>query len=506
MSISIEDPAADGAQGERTQQTKKPRRAASNGKNRSNSNSEVAEGRNGAHGATASRLERELAELERQLRVHTGDPLPQPAFHPEHKAVAGVVGAVGEQRGKLLGTARTVTSNIISTVLSLTESARSLGQTQRESSQLADYSSTIASAGEELSATINSIGHNLQATVAASNQAKSHVDTGTAVIGQMVTRIHEVNHILTESNLALTRLLATAEQADTIIRVVNDISAKTDLLALNASIEAARAGAAGKGFAVVAHEVGRLSEKTQASIAEIETIIKNIKKDIHEVSTSVSHGTVSATAALGEVARAKETIDHIVEGIHHVDNEVSNIGAAVKEQGVAVNDIANNIATISKGSAQIREHLGDVLTGIDSALRGANSTRGELGAFSLGDRTVIEQSKVDHLFWVHRLTRALSGREAIDPDEMTSHTQCRLGRWYYQVDASAFGASFNESFRELETPHAQLHAAASAMLRQVRNGQMKEAVRNFEDCVVHSKAVVAALDRMTSAMTERRGA
>jgi methyl-accepting chemotaxis protein len=285
--------------------------------------------------------------------------------------------------------------------------------------------------------------------------------------------------------------------------VVNDISAKTDLLALNASIEAARAGAAGKGFAVVAHEVGRLSEKTQASIAEIETIIKNIKKDIHEVSTSINQGTSSANTALSEVAQAKETIDHIVERIHHVDNEVSNIGAAVKEQGVAVNDIANNIATISKGSAQIREHLGDVLAGIDGALRGANGTRNELGFFSLGDRVIVEQSKVDHLFWMHRLRLALAGKEVIDPDEMTSHTMCRLGKWYYRTDPSSFPAGFAEAYRELESPHAQLHASAGTMLRQVRAGQTKEALKTYEDCVTFSKAVVSALDRMAGVLSTK---
>jgi methyl-accepting chemotaxis protein len=441
-----------------------------------------------------------LAELAAKIRAPSKRLLDLDGFASSDAAVTDLIGALTDQRTKVLGTLRTVTSNVIATVLALTESSGSLGTTQREASQLADYSSTIASAGEELSATINSIGHNLQSTVAASNQAKAHADTGTAVINKTVSRIQDVNNILTETNRALSRLLSTAEQADTIIRVVNDISAKTDLLALNASIEAARAGAAGKGFAVVAHEVGRLSEKTQASIAEIETIIKNIKKDIHEVSTSISQGTTSANSALDEVAQAKTTIDHIVERIHHVDNEVSNIGTAVKEQGVAVNDIADNISTISKGSAQIREHLGEVLAGIDTALRGANSTRNELGAFELGDRTVVEQSKVDHLFWVHRLRLALAGKEVIDPDEMVSHMQCRLGRWYYGINAGKYPTSFAEAYRELEAPHAQLHAAAVSMLRQVRAGQTREAIKTFDDCVTYSRTVVGCLDRMINSL------
>lgn len=81
-------------------------------------------------------------------------------------------------------------------------------------------------------------------------------------------------------NQSLGRLSEITMKATSILKVVSDISSKTDLLALNASIEAARAGTYGKGFAIVAHEVSRLSEKTQESIVEIETIITNMKNEV----------------------------------------------------------------------------------------------------------------------------------------------------------------------------------------------------------------------------------
>ena len=83
-----------------------------------------------------------------------------------------------------------------------------------------------------------------------------------------------------QTEQSLQRLSDITIQATSILKVISEISSKTDLLALNASIEAARAGSYGKGFAIVAHEVSRLSEKTQESIGEIEEIITSIKDEI----------------------------------------------------------------------------------------------------------------------------------------------------------------------------------------------------------------------------------
>ncbi len=87
---------------------------------------------------------------------------------------------------------------------------------------------------------------------------------------------------------SLQRLSDITIQATSILKVISEISSKTDLLALNASIEAARAGSYGKGFAIVAHEVSRLSEKTQESITEIEEIITNIKEEIGTLTDSIN--------------------------------------------------------------------------------------------------------------------------------------------------------------------------------------------------------------------------
>ncbi|MGK5085293.1 methyl-accepting chemotaxis protein [Bdellovibrionota bacterium FG-1] len=241
------------------------------------------------------------------------------------------------------GLLNNISENLIRSLSVLLEDPGLLDKIQSESKQLTNNAANIASAGEEMGATIVSIGQNVQNTIKASSAAKNLASEGSDVIDRTLTKINEVDEILTSTSLALQALLKTTEQAGRSVKVVSDISSKTDLLALNASIEAARAGSAGKGFAVVAQEVGRLSEKTQTSISEIETILRNIPENVNEVSQRLEKGVGTAKNSVKEAAQAKHSIAEIVKLINSVDNEVSNIGEAIRDQGTAITNIAVNI-------------------------------------------------------------------------------------------------------------------------------------------------------------------
>jgi len=416
------------------------------------------------------------------------------SFENEH--LNSIVSELNQNRSEIYKSLQNVTSNIITTVKSMTDASKTLDAIYTETSQLADYSSTIASAGEELSATINTISQNVENTKNASGEAKNLAQQGDSVITDTLDKIKNVSSVLSNTNTSLARLRETAEQANTIVKVVNDISSKTDLLALNASIEAARAGAAGKGFAVVAHEVGRLSEKTQASINEIETILKNIQKDVDAVSEDVKIGNTTSEEALNKVGEAKNTIDNIVKQIDFVDNEVSNIGSAINEQGQAVTDIASNVSTISDGSKEVNEKVNQLSEIVDGVTQGANSTRNLLGGFKLGGKSLLLQSQVDHLFWIHRLRRMVEGHESIQQEEFVDHTKCRLGKWYLSVEKDKYTAAFQDLYSRLDSPHAKLHSIAANVIRLYNSGESEEAFKKYEECLPISIDIVSLLDAM----------
>ncbi len=395
-------------------------------------------------------------------------------------------------------TLREVSENVVDTVTSLANASAAVDKIGHSAAQLADYSSTIASAGEELSATINSINQNVESTMAAAAEAKEHASNGTTVIDNTVSQIHSVDAVLRDATQALRGLLDVADQADTIIRVVHDISAKTDLLALNASIEAARAGNAGRGFAVVAHEVGRLSEKTQASISEIEGIISSIKRNVSAVSESIESGSESAHAAVEEVSAAKAAIDDIVVRIDRVNDEVTNIGSAINEQSIAVTDIADNISTISRSSATVKDEIGHVSSEVDAVTRRANETRNCLGKLDIGRRALLQQCKVDHLFWMYRLRRMVEGKEVIREEEFVDHTKCRLGEWYRSSSPSDLGEGTADIYHAIDAPHTRLHRLAAESIRAYNAGASESAVATYTDSLQISREIVELLDRLAA--------
>jgi methyl-accepting chemotaxis protein len=395
-------------------------------------------------------------------------------------------------------TLREISDNVIETVTAMTDASGAVDKIGHLAAPLSDYSSTIASAGEELSATIYSINQNVESTMAAAAEAREYAANGTTVIDNTVSRINAVDTVLRDATQALRGLLDVADQADTIIRVVHDISAKTDLLALNASIEAARAGSAGRGFAVVAHEVGRLSEKTQASITEIEGIINSIKRNVSAVSQSIESGSESAHSAVEEVSVAKTAIDDIVVRIDCVNDEVTNIGSAIKEQSIAVTDIADNITTISKSSATVKDEIGRVSNQVDAVTRRANETRNSLGRLDIGRRALLQQSKVDHLFWMYRLRRMVEGKETIREEEFVDHTKCRLGKWYKSQDPSALGQGTVDIFHSIDAPHAKLHRLAAEAIRAYNTGSTELAATTFTETLAISVDIVELLDRLAA--------
>ncbi len=406
---------------------------------------------------------------------------------------------ISENRAVIRSVLQVISHNILNSVARMATTSESIENVRRKTFELADYASTIASAGEELSATIRSISGNVENTVAATAEARNLASEGHSVITKTGTQIDGLAEILQETHAALARLLRVADHADKIIRVVHDISSKTDLLALNASIEAARAGAAGKGFAVVAHEVGRLSEKTSASIAEIEAIIADIKKNVEDVSVGVNDGVSHAQASVRDVAEASQTIQRVVTHMEQVDNEVGNISSAIREQSVAVSDITENIMTISRGSTDVTNSVDEIADQIDSVTQLSNETRNELANFTLGKRALLNQCKIDHLFWMHRLRRMLENKSQISQDEFVDHTKCRLGKWYYQLDSAELSDESRESFGRLEEPHAGLHRAAASVIRLFNSGRTKEAFDAYEECVPLSKRIVEILEHLANA-------
>jgi soluble cytochrome b562 len=240
---------------------------------------------------------------------------------------------------------------------------------------------------------------------------------------------------------SIASLKMVTEGINNFINLIQGISEQTNLLALNAAIEAARAGEQGRGFAVVADEVRALAQRSAEATNEIATLI-----------TQINDG-----------------MDNVVRGIEHVGE---------KSRGVKTN--SETIQSTTEQIVNLSKQMFEVIT-------------------CSSDDSFIQTVKMDHIVWKLDVYKVMLGMSNKTIDDFSDHTMCRLGQWYYQGEgAEKYGSSSN--FRALETPHAGVHQNGISALDAINQGNQQEAVSYIERMEQSSGDVLRILTALSSEM------
>ncbi|MCA9300443.1 MAG: methyl-accepting chemotaxis protein, partial [Phycisphaerales bacterium] len=203
-----------------------------------------------------------------------------------------------------------------------------------------DRTTQCATAIEEMSATVAEVAQMSTEAAETARVAGERANHGGNIVRETVNEIQGISSEVERSSLSVRELGRKGEQIGEIIEVINDIADQTNLLALNAAIEAARAGEHGRGFAVVADEVRKLAERTQQATEEVASSISEIQRDTGTAVESIESSASRVSVGVEKANSAGEALESIVAGSESLRDRVASIAAAAEEQAAASNEIA----------------------------------------------------------------------------------------------------------------------------------------------------------------------
>lgn len=211
-----------------------------------------------------------------------------------------------------------------------------------------NQTSEVASAISEMTSTIYDTTKNANNAAKAANKAGDFAKEGGAVVKETVEGMNRIAQVVTNASETVDGLGKSSDQIGEIIQVIDDIADQTNLLALNAAIEAARAGEQGRGFAVVADEVRKLAERTTKATKEIAGMIKQIQQETKVAVASIAAGKTEVEKGKELAAKAGIALQEIIKASDEVLGVINQVAAASEEQSAAAEQINNNIVNISK--------------------------------------------------------------------------------------------------------------------------------------------------------------
>ncbi|MBL3599722.1 MAG: CZB domain-containing protein [gamma proteobacterium endosymbiont of Lamellibrachia anaximandri] len=352
----------------------------------------------------------------------------------------------------------------------------------------------VATAVHQMSISIGEVANSAQTAREAAQLADSEAGHGREIVEETASSIKRLADEVEMAANSILKVEDDSAEISKILDVIKSIAEQTNLLALNAAIEAARAGEQGRGFAVVADEVRELATRTQESTVEIENMIVRLQAGARDAASVMKSGTQIAKQNLEQAERARQSLVSIADAVSTISTMNTQIATASEQQHSVADEISKNVVHISDSSHETADHARQTSSIISELGQQASELQQAVSQFKISGEATIDftAAKSAHLAWKARLQGFLDGQTSMSQNEAVSHHDCILGKWYYSEGLSLYGAI--PEMRELEAPHAEMHALIKQIVQKKNAGSEAEAGELLSQVDPLSQRIISLLD------------
>jgi methyl-accepting chemotaxis protein len=340
---------------------------------------------------------------------------------------------------------------------------------------------------------VRQVARSAETAVTAAQQADTEAGLGMKVVSETIASIQSVADEVGHAAQVIAELEGDSRNIGTILDTIKGIADQTNLLALNAAIEAARAGEQGRGFAVVADEVRKLAQSTQEATARIQILIERFQEKSLSAMKVMEEGRQRVDASVGQAGSAGESLEKITQAVASIRDMNSEISSSAKEQLGVAEGINTSLETINQMAIETSSGVRSTEEAVAGLAQMVDKLKTSVGQFKVGGGKLdLSGAKSAHLNWKVRLRAFLDGKATLTEEEAVSHQQCNFGKWYYSEGLQKFGHI--PELRDVEEPHAELHRTIKDIVKAMKAGDRAGAEQLYAKVDGISRRIVTLLD------------